>query len=222
MDLFTIFCFFGSATERLAGLDPTGVTAYSCICKRSHSSSINDEWPVLWTKSPREFEGPNAGRGPAASYAALVGERARGVALADGGAAAQQGEGLGRPAEVAELAEKRLERTVGRAGQVVPIPAGAAVGLADEVVARGGEGAERIRSGGPCDIVGDDGAAHQEVVADGKGQTAGIDNRANLTKYLRMTEKGGTIITRHGKPAGGLIGFVAVTTNPVRSLIDLE
>ena len=57
---------------------------------------------ILGPKSAREFKGPNARRRPAAGHAALVGERARGVALADGGAAAQQGEGLGRPAEVAE------------------------------------------------------------------------------------------------------------------------
>ena len=29
----------------------------------------------------------------------------------------------------------------------------------------------------------------------------------DLSKYLRMAEKDGVIITRHGKPAGVLIGF---------------
>ena len=29
----------------------------------------------------------------------------------------------------------------------------------------------------------------------------------DLSKYLRMAEKGGIVITRHGKPAGVLIGF---------------
>ena len=31
--------------------------------------------------------------------------------------------------------------------------------------------------------------------------------RDDLSKYLRMAEKEGIIITRHGKPAGVLIGF---------------
>jgi prevent-host-death family protein len=31
--------------------------------------------------------------------------------------------------------------------------------------------------------------------------------RDDLSKYLRMAEKGEIIITRHGKPAGVLIGF---------------
>jgi prevent-host-death family protein len=29
----------------------------------------------------------------------------------------------------------------------------------------------------------------------------------DLSRYLRLAEKGGIIITRHGKPAGVLIGF---------------
>jgi prevent-host-death family protein len=33
------------------------------------------------------------------------------------------------------------------------------------------------------------------------------DVKDDLSKYLRMAEKEGIIITRHGKPAGVLIGF---------------
>src|SRR5262245_43494697 len=85
----------------------------------------------------RELERPDAGGRPAAGHPALVGGRARGVALADGRAAAEQGQGLGRPTEAGEVAEERVERVGGRAGQVVPVKAGAAVGLPDEVVAPG-------------------------------------------------------------------------------------
>lgn len=31
----------------------------------------------------------------------------------------------------------------------------------------------------------------------------------DLTRYLREAEKGGIVITRHGKPAGVLIGFAS-------------
>jgi len=30
-----------------------------------------------------------------------------------------------------------------------------------------------------------------------------------LSKYLKLAEKGGIVITRHGKPAGVLIGFAS-------------
>ena len=33
------------------------------------------------------------------------------------------------------------------------------------------------------------------------------DVKDDLSKYLRMAEKEGIVITRHGKPAGVLIGF---------------
>ena len=33
------------------------------------------------------------------------------------------------------------------------------------------------------------------------------DVKDDLSKYLRMAEKEGVVITRHGKPAGVLIGF---------------
>jgi prevent-host-death family protein len=33
------------------------------------------------------------------------------------------------------------------------------------------------------------------------------DVKDDLSKYLRMAEKEGVVITRHGKPAGLLIGF---------------
>ena len=35
------------------------------------------------------------------------------------------------------------------------------------------------------------------------------DVKDDLSKYLRLAEKEGIIITRHGKPAGVLIGFAS-------------
>ena len=51
---------------------------------------------------------------------------------------------FGRPAKVAERSEPRVERVGDRAGQVGCDPAGAAVGLADEVKAVGREAAEYV------------------------------------------------------------------------------
>jgi len=38
-------------------------------------------------------------------------------------------------------------------------------------------------------------------------QVALSDVKDDLSKYLRMAEKEGIVITRHGKPAGVLVGF---------------
>ena len=58
-----------------------------------------------------------------------------GDAAADGRAAGQQGHGLGRPAVIAQRGQHGVERLGDGAGQVGADPAGAAVGLADQVVA---------------------------------------------------------------------------------------
>ena len=56
------------------------------------------------------------------------------VARVDGRAAGQQGHRLGRPAVVAQRGQQGVERRRDGAGQVGADPAGAAVGLADQVV----------------------------------------------------------------------------------------
>ena len=79
---------------------------------------------------------------------ALVGGDAGGdegvVARVDGRAAGQQGHGLGRAAVVAQRCQQGVERRGDGAGQVGADPAGAAVGLADQVVAPGSEGSAGI------------------------------------------------------------------------------
>ena len=71
--------------------------------------------------------------------AALVGGDAGGnegvIARVDGRAAGQQGHRLGRAAVVAQWCQQRVERHGASAGQVGADPAGAGVGLADQVVA---------------------------------------------------------------------------------------
>ena len=71
--------------------------------------------------------------------AALVGgDAADGVVTrADGRAAGQQGHRLGRAAVIAQRRQHGVKRLGDRAGQVGADPAGAAVGLADQVVALG-------------------------------------------------------------------------------------
>src|SRR5262249_46718763 len=61
--------------------------------------------------SAGELVGPDAGGSGAPDHASLIGGRPRGVAVADGGAAAQQGQGVGWPTEIAEVAEERVEWT---------------------------------------------------------------------------------------------------------------
>ena len=90
-----------------------------------------------------------------AGSAALVGGDAGGnegvVARVDGRAAGQQGHGLGRPAVVAQRGQQGVERRGDGAGQVGADPAGAAVGLADQVVAPGSRRRRRHRArGAPC------------------------------------------------------------------------
>ena len=72
------------------------------------------------------------------------------VARVDGRAAGQQGHGLGRPAVVAQRCQQGIERRGDGAGQVGADPAGAAVGLADQVVALGGKGRQRRRARWPA------------------------------------------------------------------------
>ena len=74
---------------------------------------------------------------------ALIGGDAGGyqgiVAGVDGWAAAQQGHGLGRAAVIAQRCQHGVKRLGDGAGQVGADPAGAAVGLADQVVALRGK-----------------------------------------------------------------------------------
>ena len=69
------------------------------------------------------------------------------VARVDGRAAGQQGHRLGRAAVVAQRRQQGVERRGDGAGQVGADPAGAAVGLADQVVALGGDDAADVGAG---------------------------------------------------------------------------
>src|SRR5262249_31138529 len=82
-------------------------------------------------------------------HAALVGRAAGyGDARADGGAAGQQGHGLGGPAVPAQRPKTGVERLGGGAGEVGGDPAAAAVGDADEGVAQAGDrSAVHVRPG---------------------------------------------------------------------------
>ena len=83
----------------------------------------------------------------------------RSAARADGRAAGQQGHGLGRPAVIAQRCQQGVERLGDGAGQVGADPAGAAVGLADQVVPLGGKGPERIGPAGGGRVPRHDGVA---------------------------------------------------------------
>ena len=81
------------------------------------------------------------------------------VPRVDGRAAGQQGHGLGRAAVIGQRRQQGVERLGDGAGQVGADPAGAAVGLADQVVALGGKGSERIGPAGGGRVPRHDGVA---------------------------------------------------------------
>ena len=77
--------------------------------------------------------------------ATLIGRDVVDGARVDGGAAGKQGHRLGRAAIIAQWRQQGVERLGVGAGQVGRDPAGAAVGLADQVVALRSEAARDVR-----------------------------------------------------------------------------
>ena len=92
------------------------------------------------------------------------------IARADGRAAGQQGQGLGRAAEIGQGGQIGVERAGDGALQVGADPAGAAVGLADQVVAQGGEGSVGIGPTVGGRVPGDDGVAQRGLNRDWPGR----------------------------------------------------
>ena len=91
------------------------------------------------------------------------------IARVDGRAAGQQGHGLGRAAEIAQWSEQGIERRGDGSGQVGADPAGAAVGLADQVVA--------LRSDAASDVGTSGGRVHRhDGVAEGHRAVVGVDD----------------------------------------------
>ncbi len=106
---------------------------------------------VIGDGEPARLEGADVDRAvDDAGEPALVGGDACGnegvVARVNGRAAGQQGHGLGRATVIAQGCQQGIERIGDGAGQVGADPAGAAVGLAYQVVAQGRDTAIDVRT----------------------------------------------------------------------------